>query len=195
MPVVFKCECGSYLSVSRKNIGKRVVCPECEEIQNIPDPNDSRAVRLTQQESKRLKGGDVSTTKQMVRQRMRAEQVPGTEEKKKKKKKKKKKTLDVPEDSAFASAILETEAATIGLNCFCGRQFSVEADKAGQSIECEQCGREITVPDPSKAQDIELAPLDEEDEKCPFCGSSVSASELACHSCGKGLTASRKYDS
>lgn len=183
MPVVFKCTCGCYLSVSRKNIGKRVVCPECEEIQHIPNPKATRSVRLTQQESRRLRRGDVDEAKQMVRKRFEEE---------KKEKKKKKRTLEVPEDSAFESAILEAEG--ISINCFCGTQAIVSANLAGKSTECMDCGRQLSVPDPSALEMIELAPIDDGDEKCPFCGSHVSPSELKCHSCGKNLAATRKYD-
>jgi len=183
MPIVFKCSCGSYLSVSRKNVGKRVVCPECEEIQNIPNPKASRSVRLTQQESRRLRQGDVDEAKQMARARIKEERVDAP---------KKKQTVDVPLDAAFDSAIMEAEG--ISINCFCGAQVTVSADLVGKSTECEECGRQLSVPDPNAVEMIELAPIDDDEEKCPGCGAGVSRTESKCPSCGKNMAATRKYD-
>lgn len=186
MPVVFKCSCGSYLSVSRKNIGKKVACPECEEVQVIPNPKQTRSIKLTGEESRRLRHGDVDDVKSAARERTR-----GAEEAKPKKKKEKQ-TLDVPEDSGYQSAILEAEG--ISINCFCGAQFSVSSDKAGETVDCESCGRSVSIPDPNKVEEIELAPLGDDEEKCPYCGVSVTGSQMKCHSCGKGLAQSRRFD-
>lgn len=46
MPVVFKCDCGKFLSVRSKNIGKKIRCPVCSEINVVPDPSVKRSKRL-----------------------------------------------------------------------------------------------------------------------------------------------------
>ncbi|MBI4616899.1 MAG: hypothetical protein HY720_25015 [Planctomycetes bacterium] len=54
MPVVFKCDCGKYLSVRSKYIGKKIKCPVCGEVNKVPDPLEKKAKQLRRLETKAL---------------------------------------------------------------------------------------------------------------------------------------------
>lgn len=190
MPVVFKCSsCDIYLKVSKEHIGKKVRCPECEVVQPIPDPRKATSIRLSPEDRKRLAPDDLERLKKEAKQKERERQPSPA---KPSKDKKKGKLERIPEDSGFESAVVE--AAGIELKCFCGKNFKVGPEMAGQLIECEACGRSINVPDPDSVADVDLAPIDDDTEKCPFCGAAVSPKEKTCHACGKGLVASRRFD-
>ena len=44
MPVIFKCECGQYLSVQNKYVNKKLICPNCNELVTVPSPAELSAV-------------------------------------------------------------------------------------------------------------------------------------------------------
>ena len=57
----------------------------------------------------------------------------------------------------------------------CGQHYEVEANFAGQNVECSQCGRTFTVSAPEKTR------------RCPMCGEEILAVAKKCKHCGEYL--------
>lgn len=51
MPITFVCSCGERLEVDADLAGRRVRCPYCEAVVDVPRPGPPRARRVEQEES------------------------------------------------------------------------------------------------------------------------------------------------
>ena len=192
MPVVFKCDCGKYLSVRSKNVGKKVECPECGSVNVVPDPQQRRSKRV-----KRLK------TQDMPRRKLGRLRAAAEEDREEVVRDEELVELDLPREEPSppppksdrkrrkkrASEKIESPVApgdgSIEMTCFCGKTHIAGPEKAGEDFLCDDCGRVITIPGGAKA-DLDLMPL-EEGEPCPKCGTLLEEETKICRSCGHRL--------
>ncbi len=56
MPVIFKCECGQYLSVGNKHINGKFRCPVCAVLSTVPSPSELESKSLTSNNSSATNG-------------------------------------------------------------------------------------------------------------------------------------------
>jgi DNA-directed RNA polymerase subunit M/transcription elongation factor TFIIS len=194
MPVVFKCDCGKYLSVRSKSIGKKVNCPECAAVNIVPDPTTRRTRRvkrlktdeMSQEKLGRLKSAAEKGVEEIVRDDELVElQLPGGEADPPARKSEKRRRKKNESGRKASGAPAGSGGAPIEMTCFCGKKHHASVERAGEEFRCEDCGRTITIPGGGRA-DIALMPL-EEGEPCPKCGTLLDPEVKACRSCGHHL--------
>ncbi|MDP7035467.1 MAG: hypothetical protein QF752_13350 [Planctomycetota bacterium] len=203
MPVVFRCECGKYLSVRSKNVGRRVRCPVCGEENRVPDPKrkKSRRIRnvptreLNKEEFRRLReahdsGDEVALdTEEMKCLDLESQEIKLPEEdsdrdgKSEKKRSSRKRRKDGKRASAKKEKISGNKVTL--LVCFCGTELDASDREPGEVFPCSICGRTVTVPGASSDR-LELAPVEDKD-RCAECGVEIEEEQRICHSCGNEI--------